>query len=502
MMYKRAALWVVFLLLHGSAWAQDSKVVFLTMDKAVELSMGSSYQVRQLKMGIEVTRSWLRAQRAGLKSQVYMNVTTPEIESVSDNKWNSELQRDEIVHENTRLWRMDLAVRQPVILFGYPTNGYLSLNNTVYRYTQVRETDETLFYNRYYIRYDQPFFQPNHLKNALEQATLNLENEELTFQENVVNMLRNLLNDYNQLYRIANRQAIYNDLAANLEAAIPIARQISDSNQTRLIDLQQIQVELANAQEQAKAAASDYRIESSRLKRQLGLAPEDSIVLDQSVHILSLAVDPDKALQYAMTLRPRMRKLEIRERQDEIDLSNQKGNGAFRANLELTYGREKQDPKFGLIWQEPRNSYTVGLRAYVPIWDWGQRRARIQAEQIASQRTQLYIEEANKEIQSELKNAIQNLNEYQQRALTMQKNLEMAREISKATLQRYSEGSVGVLELLQAFNRQQDTADNFADAYLGYQRAIFNLQQNTYYDFERDTPLFERFKLLTSSGTR
>jgi len=36
---------------------------------------------------------------------------------------------------------MSLSVVQPVILLGYPTNGYLSLNNRMYRYTQYEEDE-------------------------------------------------------------------------------------------------------------------------------------------------------------------------------------------------------------------------------------------------------------------------------------------------------------------------------------------------------------------------
>jgi preprotein translocase subunit SecA len=121
-----------------------------------------------------------------------MNVSAPQLESVSEPRWNSELQRNEIVHENTRRWQATLSVRQPVILFGYPTDGYLSLNNRMYRYLQLGEDGgerDLRYYNRYFIQYEQPFFQANRLKNDLEQAELNLEDSELEFQDDVVSLV-------------------------------------------------------------------------------------------------------------------------------------------------------------------------------------------------------------------------------------------------------------------------------------------------------------------------
>ena len=133
----------------------------LTLDRMVALGLRDSYRVRHLQLEVERTRSLLTAERAGLKSRVSLNIAAPQFQAISDNKWNSVLQRNELVREDTRRFQMDLSVRQPVILFGYPTNGVLSLNNRVYRYTQVNDDGrDTTFYNRYFVAYDQPLFQP------------------------------------------------------------------------------------------------------------------------------------------------------------------------------------------------------------------------------------------------------------------------------------------------------------------------------------------------------
>ena len=90
-----------------------------------------------------------------------MNFSLPQFEQISEQRWNSVLQRNEIVGENSRRWQMDFSIQQPLILMGYPTNGYLSLNNRVYRYTQIEEDEHDLtYYNRYFVQYRQPLFQP------------------------------------------------------------------------------------------------------------------------------------------------------------------------------------------------------------------------------------------------------------------------------------------------------------------------------------------------------
>src|SRR5690606_23232738 len=133
---------VLGLLAAAPLSAQSGKKVNLTLESAVRMTIDDSYRVRRLRLDVERTRSLLQAQRAGLKSRVFMNFQTPEFERISESKWNSILGRNEIVREHSQRWQFDFSIEQPVILFGYPTNGYLSLNNRVYRYTQFAEDQE------------------------------------------------------------------------------------------------------------------------------------------------------------------------------------------------------------------------------------------------------------------------------------------------------------------------------------------------------------------------
>ena len=140
----------------------NARAIDLTLQTAVDIAMENSYRIKQLQLGIEMNRSWLKARQAGLKSRVYMNLQSPDFNAISESKWNSTLLKDEIVRQNTQRWQMELSIRQPVILLGYPTNGYLSLNNKMYRYIQKDNGNKDVDYdNRYFLKFEQPLFRPN-----------------------------------------------------------------------------------------------------------------------------------------------------------------------------------------------------------------------------------------------------------------------------------------------------------------------------------------------------
>jgi len=477
--------------LFSNTFAQ--RIIPLTLEKAVEIAMANSYRVKQLQMGIERTRAWLRAEQAGLKSKVYMTVQAPTLNAISEYKWNSLLRKDEIIRQNTRLWQMELSVKQPVILFGYPTDGYLSLNYKTYRYLQKDGYTDINYYNRYFLKFEQPFFTPNRLKNAIERAKLKLQREELEFIQDKISLVDDIAGDYYELYQKAFRNKVYQNHLDNLNKILPIVQEISSQDTTRKIEAIQIQVEISNTKEKLFQNQSELRLGLARMKRRLRLNDHDSLAIITDIRISNLHIDLDDAIQKGFTLNPSLRILKINRKRNEIDLENTKGWNAFHMNLEMTYGLEKEDEDYRRLWNDQDNSYSVSLNAYIPIWDWGQRKARIQAQEISIRKTELWMEERKQSIKTEITNAVENVNEYQSRVLNMKKNIEMAKEISEMSIQQYKDGLISLQDLLQNINRQKETELNFLDVYLGYRQSILNLIGYTYYDYERDMPLLQHF---------
>jgi outer membrane protein TolC len=470
--------------------------VNLTLERMVELGLRNSYRVQQLRLEVERTRSLLRAAQAGLKSRVELDIAAPEFQAISENKWNSVLQRNELIAENTRRWQTNLSIRQPVVLFGFPTNGYLSLNNRVYRYTQLDGTDRDIrYYNRYFVAYDQPLFQPNRMKNDFEGAQLDLEDSELDYQDDIVGMIDDLAGDYYELLEDAQRQVLAADVVRNLETAVSAARDIVAVAPERDLELDQLQVELANAREDYLQAGSSLRLQLEDVKQRLQLPADSELAIRPDLAVRPVSVDPARAIELASTLAPRMRQLAIGVRENEIRLDETKGQDAFRMNIGFTYGREMQDPLFRNLLQEPRNSYTIDVTARVPLWDWGQRRHRVQAQAYSLERSRLSVEQARSEIESSVRSQVRSLQEYQERLTSMEDTLELARRTTASTLDRYRAREVALADLLQTIDREDGTARNFLDVYLGFQRTLLRLAELTLYDFERDMPIVERFSV-------
>jgi outer membrane protein len=466
----------------------------LTLENAVDIAMGSSYRVKQLELGIDRTRYWLEARQASLKSSAYIRLRSPQFEAVSETKWNSTLHKDEIIRQNTRLWQMDLAINQPVVLFGRPTNGYLSLNNKVYRYNQVNGGQDISYYNRYYVKYEQPLFQPNRLKNNIEDAELDLERRELDYVEDRVQLIDDIADDYYDMFDLTYREGVYLKHQEVLAEISRIAASAAAMDTVRQVELFQAQVETANAREAILQTQSTHRRRSMQIKQRLRIPDSDSIYVVPDVVVRPIEVDAEQAVEYGLSLRPRLRMLGITRRSDEIDLENVKGSNSFHVDLEMTYGLEREDEYFDELGDTYDNSYSVGVNAYIPLWDWGRRKANIQAEEISIKKTDLYIEETRTSIRANILNAIINLEEYQERAISMRESVNMTRNITAISIENYRNGLLSLQDVLQVINQQRDTELNFLEAFLGYRRSLLWLNTQTYYDYENGISLIDKYR--------
>jgi len=473
-----------------------NQTIQLTLDSAVDIAINNSYRTKMIEMDVKRSMFWLKARQASLKTQVYMDLQTPDINRISDYKWNSIIRRNEIVRENTQRWESDLSIMQPVILFGYPTNGYLSLNYRLYRYTQrdagLRSTD---LYNRLYLKFEQPFFLPNELKNDLEDAKLNLQAIKLDYIESRVDIIESISEEFFFLFRLSYNKIIYEAQLNYLKQIHAVTRQVVNLDSSRQIENSQIELEITNVKENLLSTQSLLRRRLANIKLRLRLNSEDSLYIVPEIIINPINVNLPQAKKYGFENNPHLQQLKIYKRKSELDVEEEKGDNAFHLKLEMTYGLEKQNHHFRTLWAQFDNSNSITLNAYIPLWDGGERKARIQAEQLDVKRRELQIEQEEDDTKKDITSAFTNLNEYYQRAVNLKKSMGLAKEITLASIEKYQQEKISLPDLLQIVNRNRDTSLKFIRVYQGYRESLLDLKVNTYFNFEKNMSLLDEFDL-------
>ncbi len=488
-------LFISMLIVHASD-VKAQQIIQLTLDSAADIAINNSYRTQTLEMDIEKSMYHLEAERAGLKTQVYANLKTPDLKNISDYKWNSTLKRDEIVRQNSNLWQSDFSIRHPVILFGYPTNGYLSLNNRLYRYNQLMDGDsETDYYNRLYIQYEQPLFLPNELKNDLEKAKLDLEYIKINYISNRLGIIDDVADDYYDIFSIVYFNGIYDNQLDVLQSIYEIASLFASGDSARKIESMQVQLAITNVRENLLSNKGHLRKEISDLKQKLRLDMGDSIIVKPTIQLNPITIDLDEAIQYGFDNSIQLQRHNISRRRAEIDVENEKGNNAFHMTLGVTYGLEKRDKEYFNLVNQFDNSNSITLNAYIPVWDGGRRKARVQAAQVNIRRRDLEIYDEKQETRYDIINTYTDLNDYYERSINMSLSVQIAKEVTGIRIAQYGRGEITIQDLLQTVDSYEETEVRFINVYLGYRQSLIRLMGQTYYDYEKGMSLFDEFEL-------
>jgi outer membrane protein len=142
----------------------------------------------------------------------------------------------------------------------------------------------------------------------------------------------------------------------------------------------------------------------------------------------------------------------------------------------------------------PDNSYTLNVSAFLPVWDWGERKSRMAATEVGIAQTRLRIEEIELGIVSTVRNEVLNVRDREGRTRAMLNNLDLARNVSATSFRQYEAGVITASDLLLSLRREVDTAENFVQAYVSWKRSLVSLRRQTYYDFEQGRPVLDWFR--------
>ena len=490
----RYILFFIICFLTMTSFAKNA--LHLTLESAVDIAINNSYRTRELEIGVRRSMHYLNAYKAGLHTQVYLRLKSPDFTNVSDYRWNSNLRKDEIVRINSTLWQSDLSVLQPVIFFGYPTNGYLSLNYRIYNYQQLDDGERVRdWYNRLYLKFEQPFFLPNELKNDLEEAEIDLQDIKLRYISERMEIIEDISDDYFDIFELMIARKNYENQLFLLQQTLERCQNIIVADPSREIEQTQIELEISNVQENLLSNRSRVRNELANLRQRLRLSADDSLYVIPVINIVPIKIDLQEAVKMALENTPRLQELPLDRLRSEIDVENAQGRNAFHMTFEVTYGLEKKNHKFDSLWNHFDNSNSMTLNAYVPLWDGGQRNNRIQAEKLDVQRRDLAIEEEQEDIVNDVTNFYTNLNEYYSRAVNLQNSVQLSNRITAESIKQYENGEIALQGLVQIINRHKQTQDKFLEVYSGYRRSLLWLSLQTLYNFETNRSLMDEFDL-------
>jgi len=452
----------------------------LTLEKALAIAQAGSPDLQRSLLNLERFSKSLEAQRAALKSRFSLDVQPV---GFSRNRRFDNRVSQWYTNENFETNAL-FRVEQPIML----TDGTLSLTNEFgwqRSYSDASDLESKVFYNNLYLNFNQPLFTYNRLKLQMEELELNFENANLSYAMQRLNLERNVTQFFYNVYMTQMNLNIAREELKNTQNSYGIIRNKVDAGLAAMEELYQAELNLATSKSSLQDREVAFENAKDQLKLYLGMDLYDDFAILADVAVNPVPVDLEKAIDTGLNSRMELRQREIDIESSMFELVRTKSLNEFRGDVNLRLGISGDDRNLDQIFNAPTNSPSVSVRFSIPLFDWGEKKARIAAQEAAIQSQKLSYSEEQNQIIIGIRQAYRNLlNQLNQIEIAEQSktNAQLTYEIN---LERYENGDLTGMDLNLYQTQLSERKIAYAQALINYKIELLNLKIQSLYDFEK-----------------
>jgi outer membrane protein TolC len=205
-----------------------------------------------------------------------------------------------------------------------------------------------------------------------------------------------------------------------------------------------------------------------------------------------IAVDLNRAVQSGLSSRMEIRQREIDIELGELQMIQTKSLNEFRGDISLSVGIIGDNERFGNIYENPTQNPRIAVSLAVPIFDWGEKRARVRAQKIAQTIAKLEQENLRVDIELDVRQVWRRLENLRTQIDIAEKSVRNAELTYDINLTRYHEGDLTGMEISQFQTQLSNRKMAYAQALINYKIELLNLKILSLYDFEKMKPLYRQ----------
>jgi len=471
----------------------------LTLEKAMEIASINSPSIQSSILNLERTTESLNAQRLALKSQFALNVNPVNYsQSRQFDSRTSQWFTNEVIN-SSGTFRVD----QPFL----PTDGKISLINTFGWQSNTSEvtnvtTSNKAYYNNLYLSITQPLFTYNRTKMTIKGVELDNENAMLSYSIQRLALEKNVTQFFYNVYMAQMRLTISEEENLNTQKSYEIIKNKVDAGLAAKEQLFQAEVNLETAKSSMASARVSLENAKDMFKQYIGMDIFEEIAVMTDVQVTPVTIDSQKAIEHGLASRMELRQREINIEDAQLTLIQVKSMNEFRGDMALSVGLSGDDPTLGNIYETPTKSPKVSLSFNIPIFDWGQRAARIRSQEAVINSQKLSYGNQNIQIKLDIRQVIRSLSNLQAQISIAMKNQTNSQLTYDINLERFKNGDLTSMDLNLFQVQLSDKKMAYAQALINYKLELLNLKIMSLYDFTTNQPVIPETYLKSTENKK
>ncbi|GLR19864.1 membrane protein [Portibacter lacus] len=459
----------------------------ISLQGALEIAESGSPSIQRSLLNIEQYQHNLRAERASLKSRFSLTLEPFSYSNsrIFDNQFSQWFTNTETFSRGT------FQVEQPILKTGGSIGLYntLSWRNNKTAIANLSENSNKAFSNNLYLTFNQPLFTYNRRQMALDELELNYENANLEYAIQRLTLEKTITSQFFDVYLAQLNLDIAKEELKNTSKNFEIIKMKVEANLLAKEELYQAELNFANAQLSIQDNELALANAEEMFKREIGIDLDEDIRLVTELDAQQVLVDLDRAVEYALNSRLELRQRRITIEKSFFEMERTKSMNEFRADVQLTLGIFGDNRNFGNVYESPTSNPSVGLSLNIPIWDWGERKERIQAVEVSIKSQKLELQEDEKQIRMDIRRAYRSVQTQMPRIEIARKNVENAERTYDINLERYINGDLSGIDLNQFQTQLSSKKIDLARSLINYKTQLLDLKILTLYDWEKQEPV-------------
>jgi outer membrane protein len=429
-----------------------------TLEEALSIAETNSPSMQKALLSREQSRQSLIAQKAALKAKISLSVD-PLNYSFSrnfDNRYSKWYTSEYLGSFGT------FQISQPILM----TNTTVSLVNTLgWQNVTSDLTSDKSYMNELYLRLQQPLFTYNSQRLNLRALELGLFYDVYMAQLQVDIAKEELANT--QVSRATIADKVQEGLAATVEL---------------------YQADLNLSTSKSAVRNREVALENTKATFRQFIGMDLAIPLTVSVNIGNmdtLSINMQEAVDHGLQSRMELRQRKIEIENEQFNMTKIKSLNEFKGSVSLSFGYTGYNESSDKIYDSPTRSPGVGVSFNIPICDWGERKARIKAQNAVLKSKVIDMEYEHTQIITSISSICRNLENYSAQIEIEKQNQENARLAYDISLEKYRNGDLTSMDLNLYQSQLSSKKISMAQAQINYKMELLNLKIASLYDFEK-----------------
>ena len=456
----------------------------ITLDIEMSIAVSNSPTMKKTRLNLIRSQENLNAQNAALKSNFALTlnpISYTQSREFNDlvSQWNS---------RTTTESYGNFTVSQPIVL----TDARISLTNRFGYYDSYSEysgTTSTGFSNNVSLSIDQPLFTYNRTKLSLKELQLALENSQLNYAIQLLALEKQVTQAFYFVYQQQQSLDIANQAYQNMQKSYEVSKNKVDAGISPREEMFQAELNLATTKSDFENKQVSLENAKDDFKLLIGMSLYDDLIVLPNISVDTVAVNISFAIDQGLANRMELRQSKINIETAQFDLIQTKALNEFKGNLALSVGLFGDNENVADVYSNPTDNESVSLALTIPLWDWGERKARIKA-------TEASIETANISYVEEENSIILGIRKICRNLLNLQNQIEISRQsVTNAqltydlNLEKYKNGDLTGMDLNIYQNQLSEKQLTYTNSLISYKLELLNLKIQTLFDFEKNEPV-------------